>query len=678
MIKSIRNKLLRLQTASRAERSGGATPSRLKAQAQGFLAVHCWWLLLLLLLGVAQLGAWYMQPTALATEVTSQMHWQVVDQPQQLAGNPAAPLRFLARIETAQDLAVIPGLLVRAYCYSPCADKKPVRGARYASVVSLMPPDYPANPTSFDYGQWLTDKGISAIAQVRTAPQPIAAPGWLDRLHNQVLNSLAQATAEFANQELLLALLTGQRGRLGEEQRQLLIETATMHLFVVSGMHLGLSFVLCLLLLRLTGAALGVQLGCGALAMLAYVWLAGFGTPAVRALVMALVAAWFLFGSRQRNLWFAWLLALVFVAGWQYAFWRDAGVLLSFCAVAILLCLAQGWRSRHWFWILLETQWVLCIVLGLVQAVLFQRISPAGFAANLVLVPLVSFVLLPLVLTGALLHLLPSFLSWPFFALADLLSTSAWWWLSWLQNMPWASIELAGELLTDWWVVGGCVVLALTLLMPPAFAFRRLIPLLALAPLIWWQADERPHPPQLLATRHDIYVLLQQGENLLVIAAAEDNSLSGSDLRFVLVPALRYAKARQIDWLALNPGARGVELHNELRQDQHFERLEYCHQSSAWPQVLVTRPQAALQYQCVVDLAGWRITPAPDLEAGNDNLITGSEALALALHGDKPDQNGVKECLLIGRQIANLSSCEWPAAAKFIPTAPEIDMRNYR
>jgi len=587
------------------------------------------------------------------------MQWRVVETPQRLAQNPGGPLRFRARIKEGQDDAIRPEMLVRAYCYRACEGQDLRKGAEYTAVMSLLPPDYAENPSAFDYAAWLADEGIGAIAQVRTQPELLIPPGWLHRLHRSALDSLEAVTRTFTNQSMLLALLTGQRERLAPQQRQLLIETATMHLLVVSGMHLGLAFALCLLLLRLAGASLRTQLLGAALVMLVYVWLADFGAPAVRALVMASIAAWLLMQTRQMNVWFAWLAALLLVAGWQTAFWRDAGVALSFSAVAILLRLSGGWRSRHWLWSLIEAQWVLFILLGLLQALLFHRLSPSAFAANLLLIPLVSLALLPLTLLGSLASLFTPMLAWPFFALADLFASFAWWWLEWLRALPFASMRLSGELLADWRVMGGCALLAATLLLPPAFVWGRLMALLALLPLVWWQAEDSP-APLLLATRKDIYVLVRDQERMLVVAATQGDKPSASDLRYVLAPALRHAKVRRIDWLALNRGASRAQIDGELRRDQRLEHLEYCRIPPGWPQATMG---ISHELGCALELDAWTIAPSL-LQVGEmRGLISGSEAYALAVASGVYRLPPGRPCVLIGRNIPDTAHCARPREA---------------
>lgn len=138
-------------------------------------------------------------------------------------------------------------------------------------------------------------------------------------------------------------------------------------------------------------------------AALGYGWLAGFGVPVQRAcLMLAVVLLWRL-RFRQLSAFVPLLMALCGVLLVEPLASLLPGFWLSFGAVAVLIyCFAQrlgGWRPwQAWT----RAQWVIAIGLLPAMLALGLPISLSAPLANLLAVPWISLVVLPLALLGTL------------------------------------------------------------------------------------------------------------------------------------------------------------------------------------------------------------------------------------------------------------------------------------
>jgi competence protein ComEC len=380
-----------------------------------------------------------------------------------------ADLMLEGRIESVEDEGRLSRLMVRVDgcrprdpARLPCDSLRRVRlsffqapeiqpGERWAMNVRLRPPAGFANPGTFDYGAWLWREGIQATGYVRSEPAAerlTAAPASvreraLDHLDRQDLSSQAR--------RWLAALTLGAGERLEHDDWNLLNASGTTHLVVISGLHVGLVAAFTLLVTRGLARLIVPRRWrmtvwpwwLAAAAAVGYAWLAGLQPPAMRAMIMTLVGLWVANGRHAPGPWQAWWLALgLVVLVDPLSVWRP-GLWLSFVAVALLILVWQG-RPRPrgvsgWGWALLRTQALLAPLMAAAVLLAFARLAPAAPLVNLVAVPLVSSLLVPLGLLG-----------WLFAPLAPLGSLC--WWL--FERITWLLVSLLGlavERLPLWW-----------------------------------------------------------------------------------------------------------------------------------------------------------------------------------------------------------------------------------
>lgn len=281
-------------------------------------------------------------------------------------------------------------------------------GERWRLTVRLRPPSGFANPGTFDYRAWLWREGLGATGYVRHSPPAERQAVAPFSLRQSALTFLDRHYPDGLGRRWLAALTLGAAERLNDDDWSLLNASGTTHLVVVSGLHVGLVATCVLWLMR--GLARCVTPGrwrmavwpwvMAGVAASGYAWLAGLEPPAFRALIMTLVGLWVACGRHAPGPWQAWWLAfsLVVLAD-PLSLWRP-GLWLSFLAVAWLILIWQG-RSRPqglkgWAWALVRTQLLLAPLMSAAVIIAFGRLAPGSAIINLLAVPWVSVLMVPL------------------------------------------------------------------------------------------------------------------------------------------------------------------------------------------------------------------------------------------------------------------------------------------
>lgn len=288
-------------------------------------------------------------------------------------------------------------------------------GERWRFTVRLKRAHGLANPGGFDAELWLFEQGLRATGVVRASERLQAAPWWgLDAARQRLRTAIGQHVADPSRAGVLAALSLGDQNAIAAADWAVFRDTGVAHLLSVSGLHVTLfawlaaacvspawrrSPWLCLRLPAPTAAR-----WVGVAAALAYALFSGWGVPAQRTVLMLAAVA----GLRSLQLRWPWPLVLLGAAvvvtladPWavmQPGFW------LSFGAVGLLMAAGEppgpGWRAQ--LRAALHSQAVATVGLAPLSLLCFAQLSLVGLLANLVAIPLVSFVLTPLALLGAL------------------------------------------------------------------------------------------------------------------------------------------------------------------------------------------------------------------------------------------------------------------------------------
>jgi competence protein ComEC len=296
-------------------------------------------------------------------------------------------------------------------------------GEHWRLHVRLKRPYGFSNPGGFDYEGWLFQHRIRATGYVRNRENNellYKASLFSVNYQRHLLRSLINKShiAEFET-NFISALSLGDRSKISAKQWQTLTRTGTSHLLAISGLHIGLVAGLFFIVGRWLWAFAGslpLQISsqrfaalAGLLGALIYAAMAGFSIPTQRALIMLSVWMLSLFFNRKyavSDIISISLLAVLIIDPFAA---MDAGFWLSFIAISIIAygmtCRVQtniyGWRNVWWKWG--RVQYLVAVGLFPVLVLWFQQYPLVGILANIVAVPYISLIVVPLVLLGIVL-----------------------------------------------------------------------------------------------------------------------------------------------------------------------------------------------------------------------------------------------------------------------------------
>ncbi|HYW15065.1 MAG TPA: ComEC/Rec2 family competence protein [Allosphingosinicella sp.] len=311
----------------------------------------------------------------------------------------------------------------------------------------LMPPAPAALPGAYDFARAAWFQGIGGTGRVTLVRivAPATDQGWRARLAN-----IRQGLADHIRDRLpggaggiAAALATGDQGGIPEPDAEAMRRSGLAHLLSVSGLHLtavvGAVMLLTLKLLALSPAlALRFPLvliaaGAGALAGVAYTLLTGAEVPTIRSCIAALlVLLGIALGREAVTLRLVAVAALVVLLLWPESL-PGASFQMSFAAITAIVALHEHPRvrallaRREELWPLKLARFGLGLVLtglavelALIPIALwhFHQAGLYGALANIVAIPLTTFVIMPLEALALLLDL--AGLGAPFWWLAGL------------------------------------------------------------------------------------------------------------------------------------------------------------------------------------------------------------------------------------------------------------------
>ena len=222
----------------------------------------------------------------------------------------------------------------------------PGYGGVFLARGTLESPDPPLSGAGFDYSDYLHRRGIHFIFQIGEARSAGIRPSCfrvLLKLRDGLLNSLTASLKSPEQKALAAALLFGCRQGISRESRAAFIESGTIHVLTVSGLHVGMFAAAVFLLLLPLPFRLRMVLT--PLITLLYAFSTGMQMPAIRAVLMLFcwcIPRAFLFRSSGLN---SVMLAGALLLLWNPDQLKDAGFQYSFCCVITLLVTAAGTSS---------------------------------------------------------------------------------------------------------------------------------------------------------------------------------------------------------------------------------------------------------------------------------------------------------------------------------------------
>lgn len=319
------------------------------------------------------------------------------------------------------------------------------KGDRLRFICRLYAPRGFRNPGVFSYERHLAFERIHTIGFLSLKngwvkigeglenPLLLLIERWRDHIR-QFIEKRSQPPCS----GIFEALVLGEQGNISDEIKENFIRTGTAHLLAISGDQFGivaiLSFSLLIWTLKrseyllLTISVKKWAAGLTIPFVILYAYIAGGGISVIRAMLMVTTFLLSILFNRERHLLHTLALAafLILIVSPPSLF--DVSFQLSFLAVLSILYLvpkilkwqkkedplfpsSASWGQKIWNYLRLSLLVSGVAILGTAPfvALHFNRISPIGLITNLLIIPWVGFLIVPLALMASLL----SFASYP-------------------------------------------------------------------------------------------------------------------------------------------------------------------------------------------------------------------------------------------------------------------------
>jgi competence protein ComEC len=444
-----------------------------------------------------------------------------------------------------------------------CDSRKIEVGDKITLKAKLKPTHFTENPGVINAKYWSKNNNIVAngvIVNVDNITHKNSnAFILLQRLRQRLAQKVTDEIAEKKVSAIILALTLGIKSQITWQQMQVFNHVGVRHLLAISGLHVAMVLgVVYLLLFSFLRIALAFQSRFRVQAIAAFFCIivaviyglfAGASVPTVRACLMfSLVMVCLI---REINI------------SWLYLWCASAGLILlfqpfdvmmpsfwlSFMAIAIIAYVYFGRLTinKHWCeYVKLQ----LGLSLGLLGISLFcfSQFSIVGVFVNLVAVPWVSFIILPLSFFFELTFF------WPIAWLKNFLLLNINAFINFLQFFDHEHYGVFYQHVSLGFAIG-LFIAALIVLMPKALRIKNLA-LLCFLPIVLQRSSIEYGQVQLtaLAVGQGLSVVLQT-QHHLVIYDAGPKFMTGGDMgQYVVLPYLHYLGKTHIDKLVISHG----------------------------------------------------------------------------------------------------------------------------
>ena len=466
--------------------------------------------------------------------------------------------------------------------YTNPRNKSPVvhAGERWQLTVRLKQPHGSSNPHGYDFELWALENNVRAVGYVNNKGNnsrlsrladgnAYRIESWREAIRDKISNTLGSAPYT----GIITALTIGDQESISQAQWQLFRRTGVIHLMSISGLHItmqaGIAFTIVYWLWRrsyrltLWLPARKAAAVAAVLTAYAYTLLAGYGVPAQRTVYMVLAAATALWFNRNFSL--SQILSIAVLCVLILDPWAvlSPGFCLSFGAVALILYttshrISQSQagqntqeRANPPRQIILRlreyatVQWAMSIGLVPLLLAFFWQLPLISPLSNAIAIPMVSLLVVPLSLLGAL---LPSEVPlWLAHIALELTMLP----LHYLNNLPHAVwIQHAPA---PWSIIAGMLGV-LWILTPRGFPVRYFGGLLLLPMFL-----NAPNPPSVGSLKMTIFdvgqglsVAIQTRQHLLLYDTGPDFSGETDSGNRILVPALHAMGIISLDGLILS------------------------------------------------------------------------------------------------------------------------------
>ncbi|HHZ70042.1 MAG TPA: DNA internalization-related competence protein ComEC/Rec2 [Methylococcaceae bacterium] len=482
---------------------------------------------------------------------------------------------------------------IRLNWYSP---PKVIRaGQKWLLTVRLKKPHGYANPGGFDYEQWLLTQGIGASGYVRSDPTALligtsdynfSSADWRQYFHALLTKQIGHSPYYGVSE----ALVIGYKANVTKTQWQLFKNTGTIHLMVISGLHIGLIATIAYFM-TLKGLTLikGLQVAPPQVAAMVtiavssfYAALAGFTVPTQRALIMLVVMMLSIIWQRHSRPIAVLLLALLVVVMVNPYTILSSGLWLSFLAVGLIQYVVTA-RLKPTGYLLSTVKVHVILTIGLMPLLIafFQQFSVLSPLANFIAVPLVTFWIVPLLLLAVMMSLVSDGLGMFVFEMVELGFDVLLGGLSILAHRDFSVVYVANSNPVAWLLA----ILGAMILMMPRGLSSRWLGVVLLGPILFVVPEKTERGAfklTLLDVGQGLSAVVQTANHVLIYDAGARFSTGDMGER-VIVPFLRFNNINAIDVLMVS--------HSD---NDHLGGVQSIIEAMTVSEVITSEPQALL------------------------------------------------------------------------------------
>lgn len=291
-----------------------------------------------------------------------------------------------------------------------------------------------------NFSFYLWSRGIRYHATKAHLHKPLPTAQFLQLCRSQFAKALT--LKDFLATSVFQAILMGKKESIPRDQLQHFFYTGTMHLFAVSGLHVGVVSSFIFFLCKLFIFPKGLKIIFTGLGVLFYAFIVGFSPSTLRATCMVFFVLMAQIFNRPIDIHAAFFstigLTLLFN---PYALW-DVGFQLSYGVVASILWVGIPWAYNYPAWKSTCLISLCASAMSSLFSVYYWNIfSPWAFIANLLLIPLASGIVILGLVCGLFAFCCPIVL--PFFhEFAQFLITCLLKSVVYLETLPWATLQI--------------------------------------------------------------------------------------------------------------------------------------------------------------------------------------------------------------------------------------------
>ena len=424
-----------------------------------------------------------------------------------------------------------------------------------------------------DYSRYLFFHQIRAKGYVKKAQACVEnTKVTVDTLRFKIAHTIKQSLGNHPSTGIIIGLAIGEKQWISQEQWDVLRNTGTIHLVVISGLHIGLIAGFGFFIGRFIWKHLGhvslwipaqrIGILLGLIAALFYALLAGFLLPTQRALIMLTLFATNALSYRSVPISHILFITLLLILLWNPFEITLLGLWLSFGSVALIIYGVSQTQTHYkltdkshkksklinYLTNFSKVQWT--VIIGMVPMLLFFMgyFPLTSFIANAIAIPWIGLVIIPLIfISMGLLYIVPTLGQWTLQLCAEMFDAS-WTSLHWLAEQPWGIYESAIPPLWAFMLAGIGV---LIILLPKGFP-ARWIGVFWLLPLFF-------HPKEQLPAGAIQFTLLDVGQGLSAVIRTQHHTLvydAGPKIKAPVVPFFKSQGIRYVDKLIISHANR--------------------------------------------------------------------------------------------------------------------------